>query len=91
MNVRRAVSNLSDGPLGRQAEFAQDREILSQAAFHRVISIERRRTERSRKPFLLMLAGHGRPPVIGNQRQECKQAPTALAVSTQGDRRSRLV
>jgi lipopolysaccharide/colanic/teichoic acid biosynthesis glycosyltransferase len=31
------------------------REILDQSAFHRVISLERRRTERSKKPFVLML------------------------------------
>jgi lipopolysaccharide/colanic/teichoic acid biosynthesis glycosyltransferase len=37
----------------------QAREILSQEAFMRMIAIERKRTERSRKPFLLMLLEAG--------------------------------
>ena len=86
MNVRRAVSNLGDGPFGRQAESAQDREILSQTAFHRVISIERRRTERSRKPFLLMLLDMGNHLVVGNERQECQQAPGGTCCSNAGKR-----
>ena len=32
-----------------------EREILHEEAFKRMISVERKRTERSRKPFLLML------------------------------------
>ena len=82
MNVRRAVSNLSDGPLGRQAESAQDREILSQAAFHRVISIERRRTERSRKPFLLMLLDMGDHRSSEAGGKNVNKLLTALAAST---------
>ena len=39
---------------------AGERELLSEVAFRRMIAIERKRTERSNKPFLLMLleAGH---------------------------------
>ena len=70
MNVRRAVSNLGDGPFGRQAESAQDREILSQAAFHRVISIERTKNGAIAQAVPAHAAGHGQPPVVGNQRQE---------------------
>jgi hypothetical protein len=36
-----------------------DRETLGEEAFHRMISIERRRTARSRKSFLLMLLDMG--------------------------------
>ena len=32
-----------------------DRGVLEESSFHRMIAIERKRTERSRKPFLLML------------------------------------
>lgn len=59
MNVRRSVANFSDGPFARESASLEDREMLSQKAFHRVISIERMRTERSRKPFLLMLVDMG--------------------------------
>ncbi len=82
MNVRRAVSNLSDGPLGRQSESAQDREILSQTAFHRVISIERRRTERSRKPFLLMLLDMGNHLSSETSGKNVNKLLAALAVAT---------
>jgi len=40
---------------GLFAAKSQNRETLGEDAFHRMISIERRRTERSRKSFLLML------------------------------------
>ena len=82
MNVRRAVSNLGDGPFGRQSESAQDREILSQTAFHRVISIERRRTERSRKPFLLMLLDMGNHLSSETKGKNVQKLLTALAVAT---------
>lgn len=38
---------------------AEGTEILSQEAFHKRISLERKRSERSRKPFLLILADSG--------------------------------
>src|ERR1700689_4961168 len=36
-----------------------DRSVLDEESFHRTISLERKRTERSRKPFLLMLLDVG--------------------------------
>jgi len=33
----------------------EERSVLNEKAFHRMISLERKRTERSRKPFMLML------------------------------------
>jgi lipopolysaccharide/colanic/teichoic acid biosynthesis glycosyltransferase len=59
VNLRRSLATFSDGPFAREADSNQEREILSQKAFHRVISIERLRTERSRKPFMLMLLDMG--------------------------------
>ena len=59
MNVRRSLEAAGAGPFARKPELAQERQILEEVAFHRVISIERRRTERSRKPFLLMLLDLG--------------------------------
>jgi lipopolysaccharide/colanic/teichoic acid biosynthesis glycosyltransferase len=47
------------GPFARQSEPIPDRDTLCEQAFQRVISLERRRTERSRKPFLLMLLDMG--------------------------------
>ena len=59
MNVRRSLETGGIGPFAANPEIAHEREILDEVAFHRVISIERRRTERSRKPFLLMLLDLG--------------------------------
>lgn len=56
MNFRRSLDTATAGP---GTDTAYDREILSQEAFHRVITLERRRTERSRKPFVLMLLDMG--------------------------------
>jgi exopolysaccharide biosynthesis polyprenyl glycosylphosphotransferase len=59
VNVRRSFENIGIGALHINPGPTSEREILGEAAFHRVISIERRRTERSRKPFLLMLLDLG--------------------------------
>ncbi len=58
MNFRRSLDTPNAGPF-RGTAATYDREILNQEAFHRVISLERRRTERSRKPFVLMLLDMG--------------------------------
>ena len=36
-----------------------DRQVLDQESFHKIVSRERKRTERSRRPFLLMLLDAG--------------------------------
>src|SRR5262249_34939486 len=59
-----------------------DREVLSQEAFQKVIALERRRTERSRKPFLLMLLDMGEhlsPSVAG---KNMTKLLSALSAST---------
>jgi len=50
---------LGIGPFAANSEPSGDRGILNEETFHRMISLERRRTERSRKPFLLMLLDMG--------------------------------
>jgi lipopolysaccharide/colanic/teichoic acid biosynthesis glycosyltransferase len=44
-----------------------DYMVLSEEAFHKTISIERKRTERSRKPFLLMLLDTAKAPAPDQQ------------------------
>jgi lipopolysaccharide/colanic/teichoic acid biosynthesis glycosyltransferase len=58
------------------------REILSQEAFHRAITLERKRTERSRKPFLLMLLDTGSEFANDQAALLLKDVLTALATST---------
>jgi lipopolysaccharide/colanic/teichoic acid biosynthesis glycosyltransferase len=56
-NLRRYSVGI--GPFAINSESTGDRGILNEEAFRRMISLERRRTERSRKPFLLMLLDMG--------------------------------
>lgn len=62
MNLGGSVKSKGNGHFdGRAAVPVIDREILSQDAFQRVIAVERHRSERSRKSFLLMLLDMGDP------------------------------
>jgi lipopolysaccharide/colanic/teichoic acid biosynthesis glycosyltransferase len=81
VNLRRSLNTLGSGPFDRETG-SQDREILSQTAFHRVISIERRRTERSRKPFLLMLLDMGDHMSVATKGRNLNTLLDALSVST---------
>ena len=82
MNLRRSFAGSGDGPFAQEVETQEDREILSQKAFHRVISIERMRTERSRKPFLLMLLDMGDQLPSETNGKHLNTLLTALASST---------
>jgi lipopolysaccharide/colanic/teichoic acid biosynthesis glycosyltransferase len=55
------LESIGIGPFAGPPAPAIDREILSEEAFQRMISLERHRSERSRKPFLLMLLDMGDP------------------------------
>jgi lipopolysaccharide/colanic/teichoic acid biosynthesis glycosyltransferase len=57
VNLRRYSVGI--GPFAANSEPSGERGILNEETFHRMISLERRRTERSRKPFLLMLLDMG--------------------------------
>ena len=58
MNVRRSGGITLD-TLSADILPVEERGVLNEGAFHRMISLERKRTERSRKPFLLMLVDMG--------------------------------
>jgi lipopolysaccharide/colanic/teichoic acid biosynthesis glycosyltransferase len=57
VNLRR--HSVGIGPFAADSKSSEDRGIVNEETFHRMISLERRRTERSRKPFLLMLLDIG--------------------------------
>ena len=59
MNVRRSNNGSHLSPLPTGTESVGERSILCEEAFLRMIANERKRTERSRKPFLLMLLDMG--------------------------------
>ena len=59
MNLYPSLASVGNDPLREGTEPSPERNFFNQEAFHRVIALERRRTERSRKPILLMLLDMG--------------------------------
>lgn len=59
MNLRRSGNGIMNDIFEAQPASMADRHVLDEESFHRMISVERKRTERSRKPFLLMLLDTG--------------------------------
>jgi lipopolysaccharide/colanic/teichoic acid biosynthesis glycosyltransferase len=59
VNLRHSGNGSNLGALLLESVSAGEREVLNEGTFKRIISIERKRTERSRKPFLLMLLDTG--------------------------------
>jgi lipopolysaccharide/colanic/teichoic acid biosynthesis glycosyltransferase len=59
VNVRRSGGIASVNALSADVLPVEDRGVLNEVAFHRMIALERKRTERSGKPFLLMLLDMG--------------------------------
>jgi lipopolysaccharide/colanic/teichoic acid biosynthesis glycosyltransferase len=59
VNVRRSNNGSHLSPLPKEAASVAEREVLTEEAFCRMISLERKRSERSKKPFLLMLLDMG--------------------------------
>ncbi len=57
---------------------AEEREVLSERMFRRMIAIERKRTERSKEPFLLMLLEAGDQP--GSESNEASLSGMASAL-----------
>jgi lipopolysaccharide/colanic/teichoic acid biosynthesis glycosyltransferase len=61
---------------------ADNRYVLSEESFRRTISVERKRTERSRKPFLLMLLDMGREFPTQNDQKILKEIASMLVSNT---------
>jgi lipopolysaccharide/colanic/teichoic acid biosynthesis glycosyltransferase len=59
VNVRRSGNGNGKNPFPTHSVSDTDRGVLDEEAFQRMIALERKRTERSRKPFLLMLLDTG--------------------------------
>jgi lipopolysaccharide/colanic/teichoic acid biosynthesis glycosyltransferase len=61
---------------------AGEREVLSERAFRRMIAIERKRTERTREPFLLMLLEAGTQAATGANGTALDKIASALLASS---------
>jgi len=82
MTLQRKSNGSSTDSLPSKSVFVGDREILNEEAFRRMISIERKRTERSRKPFLLMLLETGRYHTSQKNGNVLRNVLSALLTST---------
>jgi lipopolysaccharide/colanic/teichoic acid biosynthesis glycosyltransferase len=74
------ASNLAD-PLFESTS-AGDREVLNEEAFKKMIAIERKRTERSKEPFLLMLLEAGKHHGSGKSGRALDSMVSVLLSST---------
>ena len=65
-----------------RAHAVPDHGLLEEASFHKMISRERKRTERSRKPFLLMLLDLGNRLPVDKNGKVLDQILSALSLTT---------
>ena len=82
MNVRRAGNGSHMGPIAVAPTSAAERTILNEEAFRRMISLERKRSERSRKPFVLMLLDMGDRVPSGKNGKVLEKIASALSLTT---------
>lgn len=82
MNVVRSKKGSALEDLTVKTAAAAERDMLLEPAFVRMISLERKRSERSRKPFVLMLLDMGRPLGGGKSGKALEKILAALAVAT---------
>jgi lipopolysaccharide/colanic/teichoic acid biosynthesis glycosyltransferase len=82
VNVRRSGGIASLDALAADVVPVEDSNVLNEGAFHRMISLERKRTERSRKPFLLMLLDMGDAAPVSNHGKALEKILSALAITT---------
>lgn len=82
MNVRRSANAIDITLLDPRSTPSADRGVLNEESFHRMISLERKRTERSGKPFLLMLLDAGHHPPSGKHGRLLGDVLPALSLAT---------
>jgi lipopolysaccharide/colanic/teichoic acid biosynthesis glycosyltransferase len=82
VNVRRSNNGSTLSPLPLGAPTNGQHGILSEESFQRMIALERKRSERSRKPFLLMLVDTGGYAPSERTTKVLSSILTALSVST---------
>jgi exopolysaccharide biosynthesis polyprenyl glycosylphosphotransferase len=82
VNVRRSTTGSHVSPLPNRSMPVAERSILNEEAFCRLISLERKRSERSKKPFLLMLLDLGERRSSATSETVLDEIMTALATAT---------
>lgn len=84
MTVQDSANDAELAVLLRKSELAEDREVLTEASFRRMIAVERKRTERSRQPFLLMLLEVGSAQGVEKNSKALNTIAPALLSATRG-------
>ena len=82
MNLDQTSDGIKLKKLSSKPRSIADDVVLSEEAFHRTVSIERKRTERSRKPFLLMLLDIGKAASADQQQRVLSKLFSTLQLST---------
>lgn len=82
MNMQRSGGVVDLDALSAEALPVVERGVLNEGVFHRMISLERKRTERSRKPFLLMLLDVGNRLQSEQNERTLGKILSALSLST---------
>jgi lipopolysaccharide/colanic/teichoic acid biosynthesis glycosyltransferase len=82
VNLGRSCDSISGDVFAEGPGPAGTRNVLNEEGFHRVISLERKRTERSRKPFLLMLLDMGESLPSQEGSETLGKILSTLAVAT---------
>jgi lipopolysaccharide/colanic/teichoic acid biosynthesis glycosyltransferase len=81
VTVRRSDTGLSHSSPLTDPSVSEERSILKEDAFRRMISLERKRSERSRKPFVLVLLDMGTYHPSERNRQALRKIANALAAT----------
>ncbi len=82
MKVSELESKVEPAVPAKQSPRTQSLEVLPEEHFHRMVCLERKRAERSGKPFLLMLLDTGRFSPGGKNSRVLQNIFSALALST---------
>ncbi len=82
MNMRRSLDDAELGLFATDPEPVGSHTILSEGAFHKMIASERKRTERSHKPFLVMLLDLGEERLTNGSTGNLGKILEVLALST---------
>jgi len=82
VNSRRATNGISAAIVPPSPTTADDRVVLNGESFQRMLALERKRSERSRKPFLLMLVDLGERLPSSSNGKAMDSIVSALSLAT---------
>jgi exopolysaccharide biosynthesis polyprenyl glycosylphosphotransferase len=82
VNSRRASNGISAAFVPASPATADDRIVLNGESFQRMLALERKRSERSRKPFLLMLVDLGERLPSASNGKASSDIVSALSLAT---------